>query len=34
MKPVYKHLALAQQVAKQLSELNLFSLNNNKKYRL
>ena len=33
-KPVQKQLALKQQIAKQLSELNPFSLSNNKNYRL
>ena len=33
-KPVYKQLALVQQIAKQLSGLNPFSLSNNKKNRL
>ena len=32
--PVYKQLALEQQIAKQLSGLNPFSLWNNKKNRL
>ena len=32
--PVYKQLALAWQIAKQLSGLNPFSLSNNKNYRL
>ena len=32
--PVYKQLALEQQIAQQLSELNPFSLSCNKKYRL
>ena len=30
MQPVYKQLALEQQVAKQLSGLNPYSLSNNK----
>ena len=30
----YQQLALEQQIGKQLSELNPFSLSNNKKYRL
>ena len=32
--PVYKQLALAWQIAKQLSGLNPLSLSNNKNYRL
>ena len=32
--PAYKQLALGWQIAKQLSALNLFSLSNNKNYRL
>ena len=31
---VYKQLALGWQIAKQLSGFNLFSLSNNKNYRL
>ena len=31
---VYKQLALEEQIAQQLSGLNLFSLSNNKKYRV
>ena len=34
MQSVCKQLALEQQIAKQLSELNHFSLSNNKKYTL
>ena len=32
--PVIKQLAFGWQIAKQLSRLNPFSLNNNKNYRL
>ena len=32
--PVYKQVALAWKIAKQLSGLNLLSLSNNKNYRL
>ena len=32
--PVYKQLALAWQIAKQLSELNPLSISNNKNYNL
>ena len=32
--PAYKQLALGWQITKQLSGLNLFSLSNNKNYRL
>ena len=32
--PVYKKLALGWQIAKQFSGLDLFSLRNNKNYRL
>ena len=33
-KPIYKQLALRWQITKQLRGLNLFSLSNNKNYRL